>query len=65
MFSLDEEFEDVPAGHNRIATDKLIYGMITRTVDKEKRELLTINGEDCIEYRILMRTDFGSLKVFK
>jgi hypothetical protein len=41
MFSLDEEFEDVLAGHIGMATDKLIYGMITRTVGKEKRELLT------------------------
>jgi hypothetical protein len=47
--------KDVPARHIKIAIDKLIYNMITRAIGKEKRELLTIEGEDCIKYRILMR----------
>jgi hypothetical protein len=65
MFSLDEEFEDVPAGHIRMATDKLIYDVITRTIGKEKRELLTIDGEDCIEHRILMRMKLEGLQVIR
>jgi hypothetical protein len=65
MLSLDEGFKDVPAGHIRMATDKLIYDMITRTIGKEKRELLTIDGEDCIEYCILMRMKLKGLQVIR